>query len=56
MNLSFGVVRRPAKELGEQSTATAIDVYHKKHRYRAKGALWSGTTPIFQRRPSENRP
>ena len=40
----------PAEEWAEHTTATGIDVYHKKHRYRAKGALWSGTTPLFQRR------
>jgi septal ring factor EnvC (AmiA/AmiB activator) len=44
----------PAEEWAEQTTATAIDVYHNKHRYRAKGALWSGTTPMFQRRLSGN--
>jgi DNA repair exonuclease SbcCD ATPase subunit len=40
----------PAEEWAEQTTATGVDVYHKKHRYRAKGVLWSGTTPLFQRR------
>lgn len=44
----------PEEEWAEQTTATAVDVYHKKHRYRAKGALWSGTTPLFQRRLPEN--
>jgi len=36
----------------EQPTATGIDVYHKAHRYRAKGALRSGTTPMLQRHPA----
>lgn len=40
----------PQEDWAEQTTSTGIDVYHKKHRYRAKGALWSGTTPLFQRR------
>lgn len=44
----------PQEDWAEQPTATAIDVYHKKHRYRAKGALWSGTTPLFQRRLPEH--
>ena len=40
-----------ASEWAEQATATGVDVYHKVHRYHAKGTLRSGTTPMFQRRP-----
>lgn len=40
----------PQNDWAEHTTATGIDVYHKAHRYRAKGAFRSGTTPLFQRR------
>lgn len=40
----------PENDWAEHTTATGIDVYHKAHRYREKGAFRSGTTPLFQRR------